>query len=344
MKIALMNTLSPFIRGGAEILVDDLRDQLCSRGHQVTLFRLPFATRYDAPLLGLTAAAKLLDFTAYHRVIAFKFPAYCVCHPHKTLWMFHQFRQVYDLYGAEDGIAVTPENEALKELITSLDCREIGGTENRFVITPEVSRRLQHYNGLTAGEILPPLLNAEKYHAGSTGDYFYYPSRITTLKRQHLAIEALHYTKSGVTLRLAGVCPDPVYDARLKALIAKYHLEDRVIYENRWITEEQKIEETANCLAVVYVPYLEDSSGYASYEAFYSSKPVLTCTDSGGTKDFITEGVTGSFAESTPQALAEKMDAFYQDREKTEEMGRNARAYIEKRNITWDETIRRLLS
>ena len=83
MKIALVNTMTPFVRGGAEILVDDLRGQLAERGHQVELFRLPFPNDYAVGLPELVLASKLLDFSSYDRVIAFKFPAYCVCHRHR---------------------------------------------------------------------------------------------------------------------------------------------------------------------------------------------------------------------------------------------------------------------
>ena len=112
MKIALVNTMTPFVRGGAEILVDDLRGQLAERGHQVELFRLPFPNDYAVGLPELVLASKLLDFSSYDRVIAFKFPAYCVCHRHRTLWLFHQFRQVYDLFDKQDGLPRTTENEA----------------------------------------------------------------------------------------------------------------------------------------------------------------------------------------------------------------------------------------
>ena len=37
------------------------------------------------------------------RVIATKFPAYCVRHPNKVAWVLHQFRQAYDYDGTELG-------------------------------------------------------------------------------------------------------------------------------------------------------------------------------------------------------------------------------------------------
>lgn len=344
MRIALVNTISPFIRGGAEILVDDLKDQLERRGHQVILFRLPFPNAYQTDLPKLMLAAKLLDFTVYDRVIAFKFPAYCVCHSHKTLWMFHQFRQVYDLFGKTDGLADNEETRALKEIITNFDCMEIGDTEHLFVISGEVESRLHQYNGLASEIMTPPLLNTEQYHAGEYGDYLYYPSRINSLKRQLLAVEALHHTKTAVKLILDGICPDPEYDAEIQNTIAKYHLEDRVSYENRWVSDEEKIEKYSKCLGAVCIPYLEDSCSFVTYEAFYSEKPVIACTDSGGTKYFIEDGKNGYFAEPTPQSLAEKMDLLYLNKENAAAMGRCGRDTFLKRNITWDETIRRLLA
>src|SRR5262245_55518753 len=51
MRIALLNIMMPHIRGGAEILVDDLAEQLQVHGHEVMLFRLPFPMSFEAPLV-----------------------------------------------------------------------------------------------------------------------------------------------------------------------------------------------------------------------------------------------------------------------------------------------------
>lgn len=343
MKIALVNTITPFIRGGAEILVDDLFDQLQQRGHRVTLFRLPFPNEYEVQLQELVLAGKFLDFTSYDRVIAFKFPAYCVCHPHKVLWLFHQFRQVYDLYGKEYGIQETPEGRAVKKLVENLDRREIGGAERVYVNAEEVANRLFQYNGLHSEILTPPLLNWERYQEGRYGDYLYYPSRVNSLKRQYLAVESMRYVQTDVKLMIDGLCPDETYDREIRNTIKKYGLESRVIYRNEWVSDEEKIDRMANCLAALYIPYLEDSCGFVTFEGFYSGKPVLTCTDSGGTKEFVTEGVTGYFSSPDPQELAKKMDLLYLNRKKTIAMGKYAKHEIIQRNITWDETVRRLL-
>lgn len=344
MKIALVNTFMPFLRGGAEILVDDLKEQLQMRGHQVVLFRLPFPSDYEVGLIEMVLGSKLLDFTSYDKVIAFKFPAYCIIHRNKTLWMFHQFRQVYELYNTPDGIQDCDEARALRKIIMEIDEEDIGHAHRVYVNADEVANRLYKYNQLKSEIITPPLLNYESYHLDGYGDYIYYPSRVTPLKRQHLAIEAMRYVKSDVKLVIAGRCTEREYEQQLQKLIKQYKLEDKVKYENRWVEDEEKIEMIAKSLAMIYIPYLEDSCGFVTIEGFYASKPVLTCYDSGGTKEFIEEGITGYFTDPTPQALAEKMDVLYLEKEKTKEMGRNARREIERRNITWDETVRRLLS
>lgn len=51
MRIALLNTFSSFVRGGAEILVDDLLEQLQLYGHEAHLHRIPFPHNFDAPLV-----------------------------------------------------------------------------------------------------------------------------------------------------------------------------------------------------------------------------------------------------------------------------------------------------
>ena len=344
MKIALVNTMTPFVRGGAEILVDDLRNQLAARGHQITLFRLPFPNDFSVGLLSLVLSAKLMDFSSYDQVIAFKFPAYCVCHRHKKLWMFHQFRQVYDLFGAEDGLQVNHETKALQQIITEIDNTDIGEAEHVFVNAQEVANRLMRFNGICSEVLTPPLLNLVRYHEGESGDYIYYPSRVTSLKRQHLAIEAMQYVKTDVKLILAGRCAEPEYEETLRKLIREKRLEERVFYKNIWVEDEEKLEKLSQCLAVLYIPFLEDSCGFVTFEGFYSAKPVISCIDSGGTKEFITDGVTGYLTEPTPQALARRMDELFLDREKAIRMGKEAKKQVTAADLTWDKTIGSLLA
>ena len=342
MKIALVNTFIPFLRGGAEVLVDDLFHQLSLSGHQVTLFRVPFPTDYEIDLTELVIAMKLLDLTAYDRVITFKFPGYCVCHPNRSLWLFHQFRQVYDLYGKENGFEANARTDAIRSIVQTLDNQELREIKNCTVIGTEVRDRLKRFNGIDAEVICPPLPNAESYYSSQASNYIYYPSRVTRLKRQHLAIEAMRYVQSGVRLILTGRCGEPDYEDELNRLISENRLENRVQYQNLWLGEDEKLKLISESLGLLFIPFHEDY-GYVTLEAYYAAKPLITCTDAGSPVGFVEEGKTGYIAQPTPQDIAEKMDLLYLDRQKAAEMGRNARAEILRRNITWDETVRKLL-
>ena len=154
----------------------------------------------------------------------------------------------------------------------------------------------------------------------------------------------MRYVKTKVRLVIDGICIGDAYDRQLRELIRTYHLESKVVYENRWVEDSEKIEKLSRSLGVLYIPYLEDSCGFVTYEGFYSGKPVLSCTDSGGTKEFITDGINGFLVDPTPEALAEKMDLLYKNRKKAQKMGQCAYKSIIEKDITWDSTIRRLLA
>lgn len=342
MKVALLNTMTPYVRGGAEILVDDLAAQLRLHGHDADIFRLPFPASIEGSLVHNIAASRMLRFDKYERVLAFKFPAYCVPHPAKVLWVFHQFRQIYELWGTDFGLHTMPKAERIREIVRNADQKDILQSRHIYTIAQEVSNRLKHYNDISSEVIYPPLKNSENYYNSKTGDYLFYPSRITELKRQLLAVEAMRFVKSDIKLVIAGISEEPKYINTIYKKIRKYGLKKKMIIYNQWISDDYKMKLMAESLGCIFVPYKEDY-GFITLESFYSSKPVITCNDSGGSTEFVEDGHTGYITEATPQALATAMDKLYEDRKKAEQMGVAARKEILSRNITWPETIRRLL-
>ena len=344
MRIALLNTFSPFIRGGAEILVDDLLEQLQLHGREVLLYRMPFPQSYEAPLVATIEAARMLCFDEFDRVIAFKFPAYCIRHHAKVIWLFHQFRQVYELWGSEyGGYNTSLVAETLRKIITAAYDEDIARSRHIYTNAKEVSNRLKQFNNINSVVLPPPLKQQELYYSDKVGDYIFYPSRITFIKRQHLAIEAMRHVKSGVRIIVAGVCSEEGYFDQLKRLIHENKLEKRVELRNQWISDEEKRELLANALGVIYIPYQEDSCGFVSMEAFYSAKPVIACTDSGGTRELIEDGVNGFEVQPEPEAIALAMDKLFFDKSMAEHMGKAGLDEIIRRDITWSSTVRRLL-
>lgn len=343
MHIALVNTMSPFIRGGAEILVDDLKEQLHNFGHTATLYRLPFPTDFGIPLMNTIVAARTLRLDDYERVIAFKFPAYCVQHRAKVMWMFHQFRQVYELENTEFGLGKNGTADRIAQVVRRADNEDIPKSRHIYTNAYEVTNRLKKYNNIDSKVLPPPLKNAESYYCEKQGDYVFYPSRINSMKRQHLVVEAMKYTRSGVKLIIAGQCPDIAYLNQMKAFVNENSLQNKVVIRNEWISDEEKISLMADALAGIYIPYQEDSCGFVTMEAQYCAKPVLTCTDSGGTVEFVENGVSGYFAEPTPDSIAAELDKLYEDKRNAEKMGQSGYQSIMKKDITWENTIRRLL-
>ncbi len=80
---------------------------------------------------------------------------------------------------------------------------------------------------------------------------------------------------------------------RLERLAAELHLGERVRFLGR-VPDDELVHLYRACRAVVYVPIDEDY-GYAAVEGLMAGKPVLTATDSGGTREFVVaDGVNGA--------------------------------------------------
>ena len=108
------------------------------------------------------------------------------------------------------------------------------------------------------------------------------------------------------------------------------------------VSEEQKRDLYANCLGVIFPPVDEDY-GYVTLEAMLSSKPVITCSDSGGPLEFVVDRQTGLVADPTPESLAQAMDALWADRRDAVAMGEAGRARYEDLKISWKNVVEKLL-
>jgi glycosyltransferase involved in cell wall biosynthesis len=78
-------------------------------------------------------------------------------------------------------------------------------------------------------------------------------------------------------------------------------------------------------------------------EAMLSSKPVITCADSGGPLEFVVDGQTGLTADPTPESLARAMDALWTDRRGAAAMGEAGRARYQDLDISWANVVEKLL-
>jgi glycosyltransferase involved in cell wall biosynthesis len=347
MRICIANAQAPFVRGGAEYLADSLAQKLEEQGHQVASVRIPFKWYPPQTILEHVLACRMLriPFGDPDLLIALKFPAYLLPFPHKKVWLLHQFRQAYELWGTQhQAIPNTPEGRRIREMIIQADNIHLREVKEIYTNSRIVARRLRRYNGIgVTGVLYPPLLQPEIYRWGGQRDYFFYPSRLNPMKRQALAIEAMRFVKSRFRLVLAGKADQEQYLDLLRNLVKQYRLEERVTILG-WISEQEKADWMANCYAALYIPYDEDSYGYVTLEAFHSSKAVLTLSDSGGTDEVIEDGVNGRILPPSAEALAAGMEELWSARQRTIEMGQAARATLERYNIRWDHILERLVA
>jgi len=172
-------------------------------------------------------------------------------------------------------------------------------------------------------------------------DYFLFPSRITGVKRQWLAIRALAHCRERVRIRFAGEPDSPGQQTECANIVRELKVSDRIEWLGM-VSEEHKRDLYANCLGVIFPPVDEDY-GYVTLEAMLSSKPVITCSDSGGPLEFVMHGKNGLVADPNPESLARAMDALWIDRRCAAYLGAAGRARYEDLHISWANVVEKLL-
>jgi glycosyltransferase involved in cell wall biosynthesis len=345
MRIIIATTVVPFVKGGATLLLDWLAEELEVRGHEIEVLRLPFHSAYremPAQMVGL----RLIDVRDRgDRLIALRAPIHLLRHPSKAVWFLHHHRSAFDLMGTNhQDVPDTWEGLGYRELLRAADTASLEEAR-RLCCNSKVTRdRLRRFNGLEAEVVYPPVHNPSRLRTDDYGDFIFYPCRLTGVKRQWLAIEAMKLTRTPVRLVLTGAPDAPGYLDELRTLVRSEGVEARVDLRGTYVTEVEKEDLFARCLAVAYIAYDEDSYGYPSLEAHHANKAVISARDSGGTDELIIDGENGFICEPEPAALAACFDALWEDRARAERMGRRGAERVHELNITWDHAIERLLA
>ena len=346
MKILVVTNMAPFVRGGAEALATHLVHNLnSSAGVQAELLRVPFKWDPAERLIEEMLVARSLRLTNVDRVIGLKFPAYLVPHERKTIWLVHQYRQAYDLFGTTySNLPATPRGEEIRAAIWQADDSCFRGAQEIFTIARVPRERLLKYNGLES-EVLPlPLNDPAPFRDAGDGGYIFAGGRIDAGKRQHLLVEAMRQVSGPARLVIGGPPADAGVAEQLRELVRRHGLEERVTLDFGFLPREKLADYVNHALACAYVPLDEDAPGYVTMEAFHASKAVLTATDSGGVLDLVMDGETGWVVAPEPGALAGAIQRVFDDRASAGRSGAAARALLLHRNITWPKTIERLLS
>jgi glycosyltransferase involved in cell wall biosynthesis len=341
MRIAVCAPQVPFERGGTEILVDTLTDELRVRDHEVELVKVPFKWYPGARPLREALVWRLLDLEeAQGRpidlVIATKFPSYAVRHRNKVVWLVHQFRQAYDLDRTELGqFGEGAFDRATVRAIQRLDRSTLGEARRLFAISRNVADRLHKSTGLNAEVLVPPPQQLDYRTSDGGGRFILTVGRLDRSKRVDLLLEAAALDSS-LEVVVAGEGPDR---ERLEQVTARHGLNGRVTFAGR-VGDNELVDLYADCVAVFYAPIDEDL-GLVPYEAFLAEKPVVTTQDAGGPLEVVSDPENGIVCEPAPAAVASACAWLVANPAEARARGRAGKRTTE--GITWDAVVDRLL-
>ena len=341
--VLVCETQVPLVRGGAELLVRQLVDELRARGYETDRVSIPFKWYPKQEILPHAATWGLLDLSESNGrpidlVIATKFPTYLARHPRKVCWLVHQHRAAYEL-------AATPYSDfgheeldvALRDRLMAIDERALAECAGRYTISRTVSARLARYNGLDSTPLYHPPLLASRLTPGPYGDYVLSVARLEQNKRVDLAVRSVASWPASLSLVVVG-------EGSQRGLVERAAeasgVSDRVRFLGA-VTDDALVELYRGALGVVYVPFDEDY-GLVTLEGFLAAKPVVTATDSGGTLEFVDDGVNGFVVTPTAAAIADAVHRLHGRRADAAALGAAGRERAAA--ITWDAVIERLVA
>ncbi|MDH4396070.1 MAG: glycosyltransferase family 4 protein [Limnobacter sp.] len=341
-RILIVANHVPFIKGGAEAHVEGLVSALRAEGHEVDVLRLPFKFEdraYLEQLMNFVEGMDLQNFNGYRvdRVISLLFPGFAAQHPSHVSWVIHQHRAVYDLYKPE---MASDDLRYLKEKITAFDQNAFSSKQAVFANSGNVAKRLLKYTGVDSKPLYHPPPGAGNFYCADVAlPYVFFPSRIEVLKRQDLLLKAAQLMKSDLKIILSGSGSQAhVLHSEIEAL----QLQGKVRFVGS-LSEEEKHAFYAKSSAVFFGPYDEDL-GYVTLEAMLSSKPVITCTDSGGPLEFVEHQVNGWVVNPDPQCIADVLDQIAANPTLARDYGRAARQRYNELDISWSNVVKSLLA
>jgi glycosyltransferase involved in cell wall biosynthesis len=372
----------PYAPGGAERLFDGLVGHINDHTpHDAELVKLP-SREHDLPgLVATYREFSRLDLSHFDLVISTKYPAWMVRHPNHVLYLQHKLRGLYDTYhftGLPERVdfeemdlrhlqetmrhppavadPLEPFFEAFERVVDTRSvadpalsfpgplAREIvhfldavGMAPDRIARYYAISRTVAEDRGYFPAGVVPGALhhpsNLTGFHCDGY-DYLFTASRLDGPKRVGLLVEAMGHVDADVGLKIAGTGPET---DRLQEMAS----DDPRIDFLGYVGTDELVDLYAGALAVPFVPFDEDL-GLITLEAFMSSKPVITCNDSGGTNELVENGISGFVVPPDPGAIGMAIETLATDPDLARRMGESGRRRAA--TVTWDQVAATLLA
>ncbi|MEO0206717.1 MAG: glycosyltransferase family 4 protein [candidate division WOR-3 bacterium] len=318
-----------------------LVEQLKERGFTVEEIAIPLTWKTEKDIMKSYLQWRMTNLQEASEipadiVIATKFPSYMVQHPRKIIWLFHQFRQIYDWAGTDLGYSCERvlQNDTRAKLI-QLDNNAFNEASRIFTISRRVGSRLKKYNGFGSKVLYPFPPDKNNYKCIDYDDFLLHVGRLEKNKRADLIIEALGKSTRKMEIVFVGEGSERIsLQKRAEELgIQKY---TRFL---GWVHKPELLDLYSRAAAVLFTAFDEDF-GLVSTEAFLSRKPVIATSDSGGAIEIIEDGKTGIICDPNSDSLARCLEAALDKKPILKLMGENAFELISK--WSWDVIIEKL--
>ena len=358
MRILIATVQVPFISSEAEVLSNTLLEACRARGHQAEIVAIPFNP--SSRVLDQMLACRLYELSQIageeiDRLICLEFPAFLIPHPKKSLWVLHQQREFCDFWGAplfHDPIPIAEGAQLRGAITNSYDqCLKESSV---FAVSKNVARKLKQFNSIESKTLYPPPQNADRFFCAKESDHLFYPSRLNRFKRPELVLEALAKTRNPVKVIFGDKAnpagPHPSLKeggslasmTSLSSLVEKLNLTGRAVFLGQ-VSEDSKRKYYSEAIGVIYTPFDEDYAD-VPLEGMLSSKPIVTCSDSGGPLEFVRHQETGLVADPNPTSLAAVLDELWENRGLSEKLGKRGRELYHALGIHWDHVLGELLA
>lgn len=338
-KVAILHAKVPYLRGGAELMVEGLTAQLEKRGFDTDLISMPFKWYPNDVLLDSHLMWRMTDLTESNGekidlLISLKAPTYLAKHPNKVLWLMHQHRAAYDLRDNAEafGLNTIAGGKEVIQKIRQIDNIAIPEAKAIYAISHTVTERLKTYNGIDSTPLYHPPALEGRYFTEGYENYILSVGRLDPNKRVDLLIRALKYCDKRIRVKIAGKGNQM---ETLQKLAQELDVSDRVDFLG-FVPDDDVLKLYANALGVCFPPIDEDY-GYITLEAFLSKKPILTCSDSGAVLEFAKHNESAFVVDFDAEAMGECFNRLYSNKRLAQDMG-NA-GYECVKDISWDHVI-----
>lgn len=346
-RVIIVDNQVPFVHGGAEYHINNLKRAIRENGYQVDVVRIPFKWYPIENIPKHILMNRLIDLIEANGrpvdvLIAFRFPSYYIEHPNKVVWLMSTYKSAYEFWNTEFcDLPNTVEGRKVKQIIHACDRDYLSQVRKLYTNSKHVASWFEEQTGIKGVPLYHPPPDYDKFHFKNYENFLFFPSRLTPYKRHKIAIEAMKYVDRGLKLLITGESDNPDYLKELQSFAESLGLSDKVIFLGR-VERETILDLYSRCLAVIFPTYKEDY-GYITLEGMLSKKPVITCKDSGGPTEFVTNEVTGIICEPEAKSLADAINRLYKDRALAMKLGENAKNYVQSLNLSWDNVVERLL-